>query len=109
MASKPRTPLHALYTADDDRVPLSSLSGGPRLPTLSECAPSLGLLQIDASNAALYRLPADDQFPNGAGPVELLETLLARGAGSVDINWVQNHYRWIVWKFASLERRFAEK
>ena len=28
-------------------------------------------------------------------------------ASLLDNNWIANHYRWIVWKLASLERRFA--
>ena len=29
--------------------------------------------------------------------------------GKVSEEWVKNHYRWIIWKLASLERRFPNK
>lgn len=42
------------------------------------------------------------------GPDEMLRALVASGADAklLSPEWVENHYRWIVWKLASMERSF---
>ncbi|KAL1915938.1 uncharacterized protein VTP21DRAFT_6326 [Calcarisporiella thermophila] len=43
------------------------------------------------------------------GPNEAYEELLAAGAKPLDTRWVENHYRWIVWKLASMIRLFPTR
>eukprot|EP01122_Echinamoeba_exundans_P008117 TRINITY_DN2630_c0_g1_i1.p1 TRINITY_DN2630_c0_g1~~TRINITY_DN2630_c0_g1_i1.p1 ORF type:complete len:1501 (-),score=313.67 TRINITY_DN2630_c0_g1_i1:14-4516(-) len=46
------------------------------------------------------------------GPMELRKALIASGADGSEkfasVAWVRNHYRWIVWKLASMERSFPQ-
>jgi breast cancer 2 susceptibility protein len=58
------------------------------------------LLFVNSNNATEFR------FSSNQGPTELLADLLAGGANPkyCNIEWVRNHYRWVVWKLACIER-----
>jgi|tagenome__1003787_1003787.scaffolds.fasta_scaffold18682090_1 hypothetical protein len=45
------------------------------------------------------------------GPREALSLLIESGANPnlIDEHWVCNHYRWIVWKIASMVRSFPHE
>lgn len=49
--------------------------------------------------------------PYGVGATEMHAVLLACGANPKIISpeWTSNHYRWIVWKLAGMERRFPHQ
>ncbi|KAF4518593.1 hypothetical protein B566_EDAN012421 [Ephemera danica] len=76
---------------------------------------------ISSLNAAAFKFKVDDMvhcegamvIPNNEGDVgvEEMESALLASPGVYPKliphpDWVKNHYRWIVWKLASLERRF---
>ncbi|WOL16309.1 hypothetical protein Cni_G25096 [Canna indica] len=60
---------------------------------------------MDADNALTYRFP-DTYDHNEIGTEAFQDMLLQCGASSCNATkeWVANHYRWIVWKFACYER-----
>ena len=62
------------------------------------------ILRINSRNAK------DFKFPCGWGAPEAHESLLQCGASGISVNlaWTVNHYRWIIWKFASLIRTFPD-
>jgi breast cancer 2 susceptibility protein len=79
-------------------------------------------LAIDSNNAPRIRFDAESELPCSlfgqpcppkckiVGSVkDLRASLLSRGCEEKKLvdKWISNHYRWIVWKLASMERRFA--
>ena len=63
------------------------------------------ILRITSKNAK------DFKFSDGWGIKEAHQNLIQNGAQNVSISldWTANHYRWIIWKFASILRSFPEK
>lgn len=45
------------------------------------------------------------------GPLSLLASLLKSGCDArlINLDWVSNHWRWIVWKLACMERRYPRE
>lgn len=65
----------------------------------------MDILRIESRSAGEFK------FPDGWGVKEAHAALSANGAQSVSISldWTRNHFRWIIWKFASILRCFPEK
>lgn len=115
--------LHALH-AGAPRPALRSVFGEALDPSPPGAAPP-AVVGISSGNALAFRLPADPaaaggqgavagegaagagRAPGTVGPEELRAELLAAGAQErfLPQAWVDNHYRWIVWKLAAYERR----
>ncbi|CAG8561252.1 9745_t:CDS:10 [Paraglomus occultum] len=82
---------------------------------------NLGLLQeiinMTPSSSSCFQFTMseiDPSLPHEKrtwGARELLAELIRLGAepGSIDERWVKNHYRWIVWKIASMIRCFPNE
>jgi breast cancer 2 susceptibility protein len=118
-------------TARSDRVPTrTTLSNfAAEYGKMNDCI-SAGLnagihpvaLAVDSNNAAQIRFDAESELPCSffgqacppnctvVGSVkDLRASLVSRGCEEKNLvdKWIVNHYRWIVWKLASMERRFA--
>ena len=73
---------------------------------------------MSPKNAISYRFTwPEEQFRENVGcvstwgPNEALSFLIESGANPnlIDEHWVRNHYRWIVWKIASMVRSFPHE
>lgn len=78
-----------------------------------ECNSKLLCHQFKLPEDILYLsscMSAQYTFPEG-GFVEAYSWLLKSGVDSrmISLEWTKNHYRWIVWKLASLARNFPDK
>ncbi|KAJ3073031.1 Breast cancer 2, early onset [Podochytrium sp. JEL0797] len=69
---------------------------------------SEAVLHMTSLSAKSFHFPTASG-PNW-GPIECMNELLAMGmnANKVTIAWVNNHYRWIVWKLAAMARTFPD-
>ncbi|KAJ8503827.1 hypothetical protein OPV22_004713 [Ensete ventricosum] len=90
------------------RKNLKDFFGGP--PTCQDLSGSLPheVSNMDADNAVTYRF-YDASHHDEIGLEAFQGMLLKSGASSSNATkeWVANHYRWIVWKLASLERCYS--
>ncbi|KAH7434005.1 hypothetical protein KP509_07G096700 [Ceratopteris richardii] len=66
---------------------------------------------ITSESAKSFRFSTSTNGLESVGPEEFKMMLLQSGANSqvVTKEWVDNHYRWIIWKLASLERSYPSK
>jgi hypothetical protein len=102
------------------KISLANVAGSDALQNLSrEAVLSYGVdsatLAIDPSNAVEYRFYKKvagtavglDPLPASAGWSEARAAIIAQGCDKQYCSdaWVRNHYRWIVWKLASIDRR----
>jgi BRCA2, oligonucleotide/oligosaccharide-binding, domain 1/BRCA2, helical len=108
---------------------LDAFKGGHFTQTVEECLSagiSRWVLQTSSENAWNIRFSSKTGFPLGfsdstgsmqngitqcIGAVDdYMQALCALHPGAdrgINDNWIKNHLRWIVWKLASMERRFA--
>ncbi|KAJ7550888.1 hypothetical protein O6H91_07G123300 [Diphasiastrum complanatum] len=91
------------------------LPSGPSCQVSESAAPmqirphSEEVLFMTADTARQYRFdyPMTAHSSRRAGPQEIRQLLLEAGLDKCNVTteWVENHYRWIVWKLACQERR----
>lgn len=64
---------------------------------------------MDSEKAKYYLFK--DLDGDNIGPTQFFEILLKEGVSPklLTLEWVKNHFRWIVWKLASMERSFPEE
>ncbi|PNT69978.1 hypothetical protein BRADI_2g03990v3 [Brachypodium distachyon] len=100
-----RTKLSACYPFQHKRKTWKEYFGGRPCFNLSEHLTDEVKL-MDAKRAEKYTFDS-----LGTGAEEFQKMLLACGASSTYATkeWVSNHYKWIVWKLASLERCYPTK
>eukprot|EP01127_Copromyxa_protea_P006741 TRINITY_DN16731_c0_g1_i1.p1 TRINITY_DN16731_c0_g1~~TRINITY_DN16731_c0_g1_i1.p1 ORF type:complete len:1023 (-),score=159.30 TRINITY_DN16731_c0_g1_i1:29-2881(-) len=73
------------------------------------------VIYMTSTTASQFKFRGLDTFSQTSvlGDVEMFELLISAGAkpakGSFDQGWVTNHYRWIVWKLASMERSYPRE
>jgi len=81
-------------------------------------------MRVTSTNAIKLRFSKDDELPSYflgqrdapkcshvGKSTDMSEWLSGQGCDSTLFTgkWIQNHYRWIVWKLAAMERRFPEQ
>ncbi|PRP87682.1 BRCA2 repeat family protein [Planoprotostelium fungivorum] len=70
------------------------------------------VLSMTSESARNFQFPPnyEEGEESSIGPPELLLSLTRSGCDPryISIVWVQNHYRWIVWKLSCLERSFPQ-
>ncbi|KAG6551190.1 hypothetical protein Mapa_007426 [Marchantia paleacea] len=91
------------------RLQLSEYFGGPPHPdakTLSNL--SKEVLSITADTAETYRIP-DGGTGLSVDEVWIMLKHLGADQRYVSKGWVANHFKWIVWKLASYDRRFPRQ
>ncbi|RIA85350.1 hypothetical protein C1645_782072 [Glomus cerebriforme] len=85
---------------------------------LQELGISKDIINMSPQNAISYRFTWSEgqsrenvDYLSVWGPSEALSNLIESGANSnlIDDHWVCNHYRWIVWKIASMIRSFPHE
>ncbi|KAJ3414292.1 Breast cancer 2, early onset [Chytridiales sp. JEL 0842] len=92
-----------------DRFPEHSQRQAKSWQQLQDMGIDNDILSIDFANALSFKYPSDG--PSGLwGPDEARADLLEAGASEkhVGLNWVENHYRLVVWKLAGLVRSFPD-
>ncbi|XP_072958786.1 protein BREAST CANCER SUSCEPTIBILITY 2 homolog B-like isoform X2 [Typha angustifolia] len=102
-----RTSLSAHFPFEFKRKKLKEFFGGP--PPKKGYVPD-DVKHMIADNAAKYKFHDASGFAR-IGVEAFQNMLLQSGASlsSVTKEWVENHYKWIVWKLACLERSYPAK
>ena len=95
------------------RKPLSSLGRHPHHGSrahLQAYKLRPDVINMTSDSAKLFQFEQMDETGTlrKLGALDMYKVLLADGASAKHLSqaWVENHYRWIVWKLASMERSF---
>ena len=67
-------------------------------------------MSLSADTAAQFKFQNPDNPDESIGYNEMRTLLIGDGAAEklASVAWVKNHYKWIVWKLASMERMFPQ-
>ncbi|KAL3681954.1 hypothetical protein R1sor_024910 [Riccia sorocarpa] len=104
--------LHYLHgkisRSERGRLSILEYFGGPPRPESKASQLSHEVLSLTADTAEKYRIPfgASDL---GVEDVWLVLRDLGADQQSASQGWVANHFKWIVWKLASYERKFSDQ
>ncbi|XP_078435896.1 protein BREAST CANCER SUSCEPTIBILITY 2 homolog B-like isoform X2 [Wolffia australiana] len=103
----PSSSLSTHYPPRQRRKSINEFFGGPPSLQLSSLPNDMNAMNPEKAAAYKFKVSPDCE---GIGPDGFQDLLIKAGASSLNATkeWVQNHYKWIIWKLASLERGYPE-
>lgn len=112
-------PLFNIYPSEEQRSARKKLSALGRAPHRLTRSQLLAykirpdVIDMTSDSAKLYYFERLDEHGSlvKLGAEEMMRVMLAEGASKkiLKSDWIENHFRWIVWKLASMERSFPQE